>query len=408
MKKTEFMRAMGEIDQAYIADADPDAVELKSSEKKGFMLRRRKLQFAAMLAGAAVIVLTVGLVSGIDKRSEKVPADLENTEREALASEEISASVKQSEEVVTTVPEEPISELADELPEQLTWLSEKELFSLPELVLRAQIIAKERLTQKYTCLTLQPVRVIRGAALPLDEPVRLLIRHSPSSRGPLTSGAAEGTEGIFCLFPVQGSFAAENADYTAADPFRYAILAFGERLLFEKTAYYSFDRSWNLDRAEKHIEEILEEKELPCDFSFAFTYAVQEASEADDLYRSYDSETGSCKLGGRASWKKTEKTFDVKLNEQTLQQIYDVLCKLDQFPACVEARPGSGRENACAELRWTENGKFHCANYNGWALTSPGIDDPYANLMRGVLTDIDNYMESDPAYAEAKCHVLSP
>ena len=412
MKRKELMDALGEIDPRLAEAADPDTIstEEKSGVRKSKAQFRRPLQIAAMAACAALVVLAVSLISGRERRTSSqsgsdAAALLDGTEEGVLYEDEYvtvweaGAAKKKKKGNSATYSSSG----------QLTSLSERELFTEPVTVLRAEVTAKEQLTVEskvipgqfftYSVLTLKPVRAVCGKEIPLDKPVRILLSHYSEFGGTLINAAQEGTEGFFSLYEGYGTgWTASFADYLAGDQLRYAILEGPDGLLFEKTAYISFDRSWDLDKAEEHIKELVALSELPEDFTFSFDFEVLGNREEDDLARSYDSETGLLVLGGRLSHKedRSREEFSLKLSDETLRLICDSLRKLNDVT--VDGPGGNGRENASLKLKWRENGQPHCVSYSGWALNNTAISDSETDLIRGVYIEIVDYMADDPAY----------
>ena len=407
MKRKDLMAALGEIDPRLVEASDPDKIstEEENGVRKNKAAFRRPLQIAAMAACAAVVVLAVSLICGQNRRTT-LPIGSDAGSKEGVLYEDEFVTVwepgaaNKKKKGDSTTPSSSV---------ELTSLSERELFTNPVTVLRAEITAKEQFTVESkvmqgmftTCsvLTLKPIRVICGKDIPLDKPVRILLSHSSEFSNALISAAKEGTEGFFGLYDGSGfGWVASFTDYLAGDQLRFAILEGADGLLFEKTAYISFDTSWDLDRVEEHIKEIVALPELPEDFAFSFEFEVMNDHEADDLARSYNSESSLLVLDGLLSHKddRSREEYSLTLSDETLKLIFDSLRKLEDV--MIDGPGGNGRENAYLKLEWTENGQTHNVSYSGWALNNTAISDRDTDLIRGVYMEIVNYMIDDPAY----------
>ena len=383
MSKMDLLQDLNDIGEDMLREAEPGQTKKKS---------RRWLPAAAVIACALLIgAIWMGNRTKLD------------------------TSILYQDERVTVRPISKQVPGAVQAEACLVWRSERELFDICDVLLRARLVDIQNISITYqldgsvseACiLTLEPVTVIRGT-LKQGDRIRLFtdrfVNTSLEDLNYSLRTAQIGREGIVMLYENRiGGFVAELADYSAGDNQRFAIWE-GEagKLLFDKQAYAGLTGCGSLDEAEDYIRSVLENDDpAPADFRFSVRYDVhyrddKGVSPEQVSCWSFDSQSGVFSCEGSSFETKTygEENLSVCLGfgQDFLDQAYRCIRRLDYLTVSNDVRPDGSESTVTIALSYRADGKEKTLY---WYRNASVPIDP---LLQQTVTELRNELEKLPS-----------
>ncbi|MBO4872464.1 MAG: hypothetical protein J5496_03505 [Lachnospiraceae bacterium] len=290
MNSSDLLKNMGNIDEKYWQEADPEAAGALSEVGKERVVReKRKRLYSWAGALAAVFVLAAGINFWMHRDPNRIPSETESLNETAGASDPGRAGETTGEDPKITEPHvssaESSTETAEQAQAKIVWYSDEQLLERADLIVVASILrwesgmdgrgAKGTAANQVT-LTLHPIRLVKGEWEEGKELTAVMTEYPENSsvagmnfilpgmknwRSVFPDGV-KPQEGIFLLTKLPAARQTDGIAYELHTGYG-AILETHEGTAHVQGFFTEYPESLTLTQAEKKIRQVLGSAAVP-------------------------------------------------------------------------------------------------------------------------------------------------